>query len=313
MTYNQTKYILENLPKNNCIDIFRDLVEYKNGLFMVVESNLQKFFGRIKRMNVKCRESKVYKSKEKNPVIIKIPKKSVYHDNAIRSYYIGMEINKLERIVPNFINTLGIFCTESMHVMVCYECIEGNTMISVINNMQFIEFLYIFIQVLIALEIAQRHCCFCHYDLHLNNVILKKGKCIYTVILDNEKYEIICEKYIPTILDFGLSSAVVGGKTIGCFEYNKYGIMNYGMEGVDMYKFLFHSYICTSGNLQKEIGKLFLFYGDMDPYNVINASKIELEDMSKNYLKDVSSSKISKYKPVDFIKWIKNSYYLNNI
>jgi hypothetical protein len=263
-------------------------------------------------MNVKCRESKVYKSREKNPVIIKIPKQSVYHDNAIRAYYIGMEINKVERIVPNFINTLGIFFTESMHVMVAYQCIEGKSMISLINDMKFMEFLYIFIQILLALEVAQRQCCFCHYDLHLNNIILKKGSVDYTVILDNEKYEMSCEKYVPIILDFGLSSAVVGGKTIGSFEYNKYGIMNYGMEGVDMYKFLFHSYICTSGNLQKEIGKLFLFYGDMDPYNVIGASKIELEDMSKNYLKDVSTSKISKYKPIDFIKWIK-SYYLNNI
>jgi hypothetical protein len=322
MTYNQTKYILENLPKNNCIknnciknnciDIFRDLVEYKNGLFMIVESNLQKFFERIRRMNVKCRESNVYRSKEKNPVIIKIPKKSIYHDNAIRAYYIGIELNKLEKIVPNFINTLCMFCTESMHVMVAYQCIEGKHMTSIINDMKFIDFLCIFTQILLALEVAQRQSCFCHYDLHLNNVILKKGSIVYSVILDNEKYEMSCEKYIPIILDFGLSSVVVNGKTIGCFEYDKYGIMNYGMEGVDMYKFLFHSYVCTSGNLQKEIGKLFLFYGDMDPYNVIGASKIELEDMSKNYLKDVSTSKISKYKPIDFIKWIK-SYYLNNI
>jgi len=314
-TYSQTKYILKNLPNFDIttqsvlkslgqLDI--TLVEDK-GIYRIIDKDLEKFFTKMKTIKVKCTESIVYKFSN---ILIKIPKKTIYHHSAIRSYYIGKEINNLKYLVPNFINTLCIFSTESKQVMVAYEYINGESLESLINKLSFSEFLSIFVQVLLALEIAQRECSFCHYDLHLNNIILKhiQKPYKYTIVLDNERYDITAEKYIPVILDFGLASSKIKNKTIGSYDYFKYGIMNYLIQGSDMYKFLFHSYSRSKGNLQREIGSLFIFYGAHDPYKILLASPVKLSAISKEYVKDVSTSQIATCTPLEFVKWVFKSY-----
>jgi hypothetical protein len=77
-------------------------------------------------------------------------------------------------------------------------------------------------------------------------------------------------------------------------------------KGVDMYKFLFYSYICSKGKLKDSIKGLFKFYGEDDPYSVIEASEKELNSGSKEYLKKIYNSKVSGCSPLEFVKWINN-------
>jgi len=331
------KYILENIPSiprirgslhdfenalvnNSKADsIFNHLlnehgIRQKKGFYELSGRTLQLFLKSMDKIQVKSTESTVYTSNfisRKIPIIIKIPKKAIYHDGTIRAYYIGTEINKLKNIVPNFIYTLGIFITETNQVMVAYEYIKGESLEKVIKKLSFQEFLNIFIQILLALEIAQRNCSFCHYDLHLNNVIMKpiSQPYSYTVVIDNKRYDIVAEKYIPIIIDFGLASAKIKNKIIGSYDYFKYGIMNYLIPGSDMYKFLFHSYARSNGDLQRQISSLFLFYGVHDPYKILIIPQDEIAVISKQYLKAVSTSEIAIWHPLKFLKWI--SFYYN--
>ena len=223
-----------------------------------------------------------------------------------------MELNKTSLKVPNFIKTLCMYSTEMNQVMVAYDYIEGKSLVNLINKLSYNEYINIFIQVLIALEIAQRTCCFTHYDLHLGNVMCKVNNKSYIseVNIGRNVYRITVDKYIPIIIDFGLASAKIKDMTIGSYEYSKYGITKNFHKGVDMYKFLFYSYVCSKGELKTRIKDLFKFYGENDPYKVLNASKTELDIASKNYLKNIYNSKVSKYSPLEFVEWINKFIYV---
>ena len=299
----QTTYILKNLPAIEYECGSKDLLTYRDGIFYIPDSNLEKFLSNLVKVSVSCRESRIYRFKS-SPIIIKIPKKSIYHDNIIRTYYIGMELNKLH--IPNFIRTLCLYSTHINQVMTAYDYIEGKSLFNSINDLSYKEYLKILIQVLFALEIAQRSCSFTHYDLHLGNVMCKPNKNSYTreVNIDRKVYKIKVSKYVPIIIDFGLASAKIKDNTIGSYEYVKYGITKKMYKGVDMYKFLFYSYMCSKGKLKESIKELFKFYGDTDPYSVIEATEKELNNGSKEYLKKIYNSKVSDRCPLEFVEWI---------
>ena len=58
----------------------------------------------IRKVKTNNSESNIYRLDQ---LILKIPKSALYHDNIIRSYYIGMMLNNLGCIVPNFVPILG--------------------------------------------------------------------------------------------------------------------------------------------------------------------------------------------------------------
>jgi serine/threonine protein kinase len=263
--------------------------EYKDGRFYIPDVYLEDFLSRLSKIQVKSIESRVYKFKSTGDTLFKIPKKSIYHDNAVRAYYIGREVNK----VPNFIKTLGMYSTQCNQVMIAYEYIEGSSLDMILPVLSFREYLDVFLQILMALQTAQKSCCFTHYDLHLGNVLMKKGSGSGT--------------YTPVIIDFGLATAKIKNKTIGSYEYSKYGISSKMYTGVDMYKFLFHSVQQAQGELEKQIRTLFRFYVD-DPYNVINADKKTLGEISKNYLKNIYKCEVAECIPLDLIHWINEKY-----
>ena len=131
----------------------------------------------------------------------------------IREYYIGIEgMNKLRYIVPNFVYTLGCFMcgepsksdpldklcessSEKIIPFIVYEKIPGKTVEDLIDNTEipfkFEQWLVIFFQLLLALEVAQREVEFTHFDLHYKNVMVRKqAKFNYSVPLDMSTYTI---------------------------------------------------------------------------------------------------------------------------
>ena len=210
-------------------------------------------------------------------------------------------------ILPNFADTMGIFSYEKQ-VAVAQKYIPGETLETLLvkGKLTCKDFLNAFVQILFALEIAQRQYRFCHYDLHLKNIIMKpiSKPYTYTIVIDTKRYDLIAEKYIPIIIDFGLASIHFEGITVGSHDFPQFGMMPYLIQGVDMYKFLFHAYAKSQGEIYRCVSSLFLFYGSYDPYRLLVTPVQKIPIISKTYLKKVSFSHAATYTPLEFVMWI---------
>ena len=239
-------------------------------------------------------------------IIIKKPKKNKFITTSIREYYIGYTaLNKLRYYIPTFVYTLGGFWKkykDNNIPYILYEKIDGISL----TKLTFKEWLIIFLQILLSLELAQKEYRFTHFDLHIGNVLIKTlDKPVdYTIYLDDKEYKIQNISLIPVIIDFGLSSIYSNGKSIGKTTMSMYGIVPYIIPRYDMYKFLCHS-VKNLKHLEKDILPLFKFYKNNDPYNVI---KLGINTAITEYCKMVTYSKAATYTPLLFFKWIYNKY-----
>lgn len=260
----------------------------------------------MKKLKINSSESNLYIF---NDYIIKIPKTKAYHNNLVRTVCIGKILNNISLLIPNFVKTVGTLY-HNRQIMVVYENIVGDTFEKALEYLTFNEFINIFVQILFALEVAQRQYRFCHYDLHLKNIILKpiKNPYTYSVMLDTYRYDITAYKYIPTIIDFGYSCININGSKVFSSDFPHYGMMNFLVPCCDMYKLLYHSYIRSKGDLNRMIETVFLFYGKRDPYKILISSLEDIQKFSHTYLKDVPYSSIASLTPLDMIKWIYKNY-----
>ena len=275
-------------------------------------------------------------------VVIKIPKNfNNYHDSILEYFVCVSCLNNLRYFIPNFMGGLGIFlCSPSKNSsMLCnynavvkntpyciYEKVEGKTFEYHVQKVDtdFSDFLEVFIQVLIALEVAQREYSFTHYDLHGENVIVKEidntdGSLSYKVPLDNYIYEITPKKSIAVIIDYGLSSYKYDGKIYGqptsYKSINNFGIMN---SGYDMYRLLIYIYDVSErihrknvrdnpgnppANQYEKMRELFRFYTNKDIYDVYNKTDGYI-DASYEYCKRVIKSDTGTFTPLSFLNWI---------
>ena len=256
-------------------------------------------------------------------VIIKVSIKQIDIGDILREYFIGLQINKLRYIIPNYVYTLGsnlnLNLKESENKFICFEHVEGRTLRQLLtdNKLTFNEFVDIFGQILLALEIGQRNMNFCHYDLHANNIICKEIKqYTYKIPINDKLYTVKTKKYLPVIIDFGLSSVKYKNKTIGSYDFPHYGMYNYLLSGVDMYKLLVSCFIEADIDLRMNIVKLFEFYGNDDPYK-LNTEKSQTRNFVKQitdeFVKKGSSSKVASYIPLDFFNWIYDNKYVTNV
>lgn len=256
-------------------------------------------------------------------VIIKLPQdsESDYYD-MIREYFIGVtEINKLRYTLPNFVYTFGAFiCPMDKGVLckgeddsktipfVVFENIPGENMQKMLEDekLDFHQYLGMFIQVLLALEVAQRTVGFCHFDLHTGNLMCRtiRDECKYSVPLDNMVYEVTAKEYLPVIIDFGLSTVKHNGNVVGSYTFPEHGMMHYMLPGVDMFKFLYYSCIFAQGNAQRQILNLMSFYGKDDPYKFLIGGDKSLDNANKEYAKKGSYSRVTTYTPLEFLNWI---------
>ena len=176
-------------------------------------------------------------------------------DDMKQEYFIGAKIiNKLRYKVPTFMYTLGIFgcdpfvidgkiCTKDTPKVpfMIAENIPGKTVTDMIESreLSFKSWLNIFMQLLASLELAQRECQFTHYDLHTQNVMVRKvEKMSYCVELGNTIIHFKDVTEIPVIIDFGLASVSDENKHYGSeIGMEKFNILQTMTPGHDMYKF----------------------------------------------------------------------------
>jgi hypothetical protein len=275
----------------------------------------------------------------------------------IREYYIGIKaMNKLRYIVPNFVYTLGCFMCDkpsdsnplenlcenvsgTTRPFIVYEKIPGHNDIKTVgdlidNKLSFNKWLVIFFQLLLALEVAQREVEFTHFDLHFDNVMIRKQENFeYSVPLDMSTYTIKNPEFIPVIIDFGRSTCNIEKETIGTYAFEGLGVLNHMVPGQDMYTFM--SYCCnkatnytnvTDIDLRKKIALLFKkFYGKDDPYPIDIGTRTigtrtnpvretqeyvgigKLTSIGYNF-KKIPVTPIAQYTPLMFMKWLLDEY-----
>ena len=254
--------------------------------------------------------------KSRTEVILKIPKKKYQNEDLLREYYIGVStINKLRYKIPNFVATLGIHSDKEKKNVILYEKIPGHTLQYLLANdkISFNQWLCIFTQILISLEIAQREFSFTHYDLHCENVIITRKKISYNVHIDYTSYY-IHSTLIPTIIDFGTSCVSINNTYIGSEGYFEHGMYNFMISGHDMYKFMIYSaYAAKNIKIKDKIIDMFRFYKKDDPYSIYQARLEGIKKAINEFSKKISISKVASYTPNQLLQWIFTEYKQKNI
>lgn len=271
-------------------------------------------------------------------VVIKVPRDEAQSDaedykNRVDSlekeYFIGLRaINNLRYIIPTFSYTLGAFmcnkptwyghldtttiCTEHTTPFVLYEKIPGKSVNTILqgNEIGFNQWLVMFAQVLLSLEIAQRKCKFTHFDLHSGNVMARPVSGMeYSLSIDESTYIMSDISILPVIIDFGMSTVEVDDVTVGSHDFSCYGMMHYMVQGYDMFKFL--CYCTKDSRYTKSLDKmldLFRFYGSDDPYNIYTKRYPALVKTINKYCSIGTYSKMATYTPLQFFLWIYKEY-----
>lgn len=123
----------------------------------------------------------------------------------LREAYVSTQINKVigRGLIPNFVYMYG--CVNMKYLF--YEYVEDGYIfddydIESISNEDFVA---IFLQILFALAVAQKHCGFIHNDLNGGNVlIVENPNATISYYIDNKIYT-LTSGYVVKIIDYGNS------------------------------------------------------------------------------------------------------------
>lgn len=236
----------------------------------VLDNNVKKWISNMKKM-AQGSYGEVYMAdiiEKDDNIIIKAPLNTMKYEDSIYEYFIGItKINKLRYYIPNFVYTLGAFQyndntkTNQTKFYTIYEYIKGNSFYDMLLTHGFEWFLQMFVQILLALEVAQREIGFTHYDLHTLNIMIKTESLKYTVLIDNVSYDIDTDGY-PVIIDFGRSCVSYKDKSLGRWGVEQINVFPFCIQGVDFGRLLFSVYMyCNNFELKSQISKLCTYIG----------------------------------------------------
>jgi hypothetical protein len=200
-------------------------------------------------------------------------------DDLMHEAFVGLAgTNKLRKDIPNFSFIYGAFkcdgpimpgkgkevktfCTGesgSPVTYALYENIVGKTFYDQIDIMTGPEFINIYLQVLLAINYADLKCDFTHFDLHWENVILRKLENITGVIGVKYPTQGLGDIYmytnvIPTIIDYGYTHIKYKGNDYGHYIVSSLNSFK-SFPLHDAYKFLMFA---AFGALEKANYDLF--------------------------------------------------------
>jgi hypothetical protein len=150
-----------------------------------------------------------------NMLVGKEPKLKEKLKESIHETFIGLYgINNILKEAPNFVYTYGAI-EYGENIEILQEYISGISFFDYLKSPQFQvqDYLFILIQICLALEVAQNSCGFVHFDLFPWNIILQKTTTvsIFDYSIDKNKVYRIQSTFIPYILDYGKSSIIFQG------------------------------------------------------------------------------------------------------
>lgn len=275
------------------------------------------------------------------PLVIKFPQEDDRMEKIdfMKEYILGKSINKLRQITPSFMYTFSLFgcglesstkkiCTtkESLPLLIL-EKVNGKSMAKFIlkPNTTFEEWLKIYVQVLLNLEIAQKLYKFNHNDLHQENVMISKEKqpITYSFNSETKTYKVTTDTF-PVLIDFGYSGMDVYGKHVKGINIGQAFPPEF-TTCYDMYLHLGRCIYFFSEKYAKRIGSnvgitdpkiitipemkklygLYEFFED-DPYNIYNNPS----NLFKNsdFFEKVNYKKTLRRTPGEFLEWIMDRY-----
>lgn len=260
----------------------------------------------LKPFGSKSKQGVVSKSLlfDKFYVVIKRAKTSRFDEITLRDFCVGINLNKIINESPFFVRTLGCFQYKNQF-HIATEFIDGINLKNFLIDKKsaFKDFLNIFFQILLGLEVAQNKLNFSHYDLHTDNVILVHTKDNpIKISLYGYQYT-INSPYKPVMIDFGLSSVCTKGQTLGQKSLETKGIFNYLSPGYDIYVFLlFCVDVVQNKNLSifKGITDLLLFFK--------SETNLSVDLLTNNHIKSLQKG-VSNLIPYKFITFIIQRYH----
>lgn len=196
--------------------------------------------------------------------------------NQMHEYFVGsFGTNSLRSKIPNFAFMLGFFqCSppyidnslytglnipgtkgERKALTYCQNDINGNQVNYLLyenitnsktlqkfieDGCTFEQFLNVFIQIVLALDLAYTEFDFTHYDLHTENVLIRELPEEILISYPSQKDK-IKTKYVATIIDFGRSHIKFNGQDFGDAVYQAAAYPNISYPMGDIYKILMFS------------------------------------------------------------------------
>jgi serine/threonine protein kinase len=255
--------------------------------------------------NVKSKQGEVMTAMilKKFKVVVKKSKSSRFDEITLRDFCVGIYLNKIIDEAPFFVKTLGSFNhNNQFHIIT--EYMEGTSLKMFIQNKEhdFTDFLNIFFQLLLGLEIAQNKLNFSHYDLHTDNVILVPVNHSFNISLYGYSYTIKYD-YKPVMIDFGLSSIHIKGQTLGQKKLETKGIYDRISPGYDIYVFLL---FCL--DVSRSCSNLAIFRGIIDLLVFFKIkTKVSMNLLTNDHLKSLEKG-VSNLIPNQFLQYLITNY-----
>lgn len=158
--------------------------------------------------------------------VIKVTEDAAKAKEHVHDTFVGTKcINKLCQYYPNFVYTYGMYKKKN-YTCVILEYIKGMTLDRFIANDEFnmYDFLQIFVQILLSLQVAQNLYGFVHYDLAPWNIVIRSRKEIpirSTYLINYKRAVTVSANMVPVLIDFGKSHVIYEGKHHGIINMLK--------------------------------------------------------------------------------------------
>jgi hypothetical protein len=166
--------------------------------------------------------------------VVKAPRNPEEED-LIHELFIGLQLNKLRRFIPNFAYVYGGFncsppfifkdkqmaawCNNDRESIkyVLYENIEGSESVGTLiqRGCDFTQWLNWYLQALYAINLAHRKMDFTHYDLHTDNILVRKTGNVSIGYTTENGTEYINTTSIATLIDYGRAHVKYGNRHYG--------------------------------------------------------------------------------------------------
>lgn len=250
-------------------------------------------------------------------IITKEPLNKTKNNENIHETFIGLNcINNLIKYIPNFYFIFG-FHTIDKYINIIGEKINGETLLDYIKSSKFNfhEFLFILLQISLALQVAQNYCCFVHNDLTPWNIILKRipETTIEYKINYNEVIS-IKTKIIPVIIDYGKAHVIHNNTHYGYVNMYKTSSCQ---DIITILVTSIHQILSTNKNISyKDLLLLSSFFSDTKytHYNFKSINSLKKFVYTAHKYTEITFSEkyeLEKLKPYDLFLFIKNNFNFN--